>query len=271
MPWYTDLKTVFEVFGGRELEYDWLLTELECNFLPPELQDGGAWFFSGSDLSDLVRRQDPPIQFIWAVLTGFDRGTSVDLAHLDMVPGADGNPDFWRGAPRIQYPNARVELVCFDSSLTLLITEDADLTSRFRAGFPEAVDLESSTGAEMMPADKPMQPASAAAALADDGQRRWTDLTAMPATTVLGLAFVCLACANVVHRVVKRRGPLMWTPAGKWMFLWWAWAVAVFCSAVASLADSIPPHVCPWIVVPGLAAIQVMSIVRRSRIASAAC
>jgi hypothetical protein len=142
MPGYTDLKTVFEVFGGREREYDWLLTELECNF-PPELQDGGAWFFSGSDLSDLVRRQDPPIQFIWAVLTGFDRGTSVDLAHLDMVPDANGNPDFWRGAPRIQYPNARVELVCFDSSLTLLITEDADLTSRFRAGFPEAVDLES--------------------------------------------------------------------------------------------------------------------------------
>lgn len=143
MPWYTDLKTVFEVFGGREREYDWLLTELECNFLPRELQDGSAWFFSGSDLSDLVRRQDPPIQFIWAVLTGFDRGTSVDLAHLDIVPDADGNPDFWRGAPGIQYPNARVELVCFDSSLTLLITEDADLTSRFRAGFPEAVDLES--------------------------------------------------------------------------------------------------------------------------------
>ena len=143
MPWYTDLNTVFEVLGEREREFDWLITEIECNRYPPELQHADAWFFSGAELNHLVRRQDPPVQLIWAVLTGFDRGRSIDLAHLDMVPGADGNPDFWRGAPRIQYPGASVELVCFDSSLTLLITGDADLTSRFRAGFPEAVDLES--------------------------------------------------------------------------------------------------------------------------------
>lgn len=143
MPWYTDLKTVFEVLGGRECEFDWLITELECNRLPPELRDGDAWLFAGDVLSDLVRRQDPPVQFVWGVLTGFDRATPVDLNRLDIVPSANGNSGFWKGAPRIQYPEAKVELVCFDSSLTMLITADADLTARFRAGFPEAVDLES--------------------------------------------------------------------------------------------------------------------------------
>jgi hypothetical protein len=78
MPWYTDLKTVFEVLGGRECEFDWLITELECNCLPPELQDGDAWLFAGDVLSDLVRRQDPPLQFLRGVLTGFDRATPVD-------------------------------------------------------------------------------------------------------------------------------------------------------------------------------------------------
>ncbi len=142
MPWYTDLQVVFDVLGGREREFDWLVTGLDCNHFPPELwPERDAWFFNGEALSELVRRQADPVQFIWAVLTGFDRGTSIDLANLRVVPDADGNPDFWRGEPRIQYPGASVELVCWDSSSTLLITTDSDLTARFRAGFPEAVDL----------------------------------------------------------------------------------------------------------------------------------
>jgi len=144
MPWYTDLRVVFEVLGGREREFDWLVTDVECNRLPREfLPERAAWFFDGETLSDFVRRRSDPVQFIWAVLTGFERGTSIDIADPSAVPYADGNPDFWRGELRIQYPGAKVELVCWDSSSTLLITEDADLNARFRRGFREAVDLAS--------------------------------------------------------------------------------------------------------------------------------
>lgn len=142
MPWYTDLRTVFEALGGREREFDWLVTNLECNWYPPELSpEREARFFDGETLSSLVRRQTQRIQFIWAVLTGLDRGASLDLASLPVLPYADGHRGFWSGEPEMQYPGARVELVCFDSSMTLLLTSDADLTARFRATFPEAVDL----------------------------------------------------------------------------------------------------------------------------------
>lgn len=142
MPWYTDLKVVFDAFEGREHDFDWLLTDLDCNWFPPELRgDQDAWFFSGSELSNLVHQQDPPVQFIWAVLTGFERGALPDPGSLKLIPRADGNPDLWRGTPRIQHAGALVELVCWDSGATFLLTADAELTMRFRAAFPEAVDL----------------------------------------------------------------------------------------------------------------------------------
>jgi len=148
MPWYTDLRAVFGVLGGREREFDWLVTDLECVPFPPELSpEKEAQLFSGEALSDLVRGQSVPTQLIWAVLTGFERGTSPDLSNLCLLPGADGNSDLWPGEPRIQYPRAVVELVCWDSSATMLITSDSDLTARFRAGFPEAVDLATSARA----------------------------------------------------------------------------------------------------------------------------
>ena len=57
MPFYTDLRSVFRALGGREREFDWLLTDLDCNRYPPELPDESNRFITGPDLSDLVMRQ----------------------------------------------------------------------------------------------------------------------------------------------------------------------------------------------------------------------
>ena len=35
MPFHTDMQRVLRAFGGREREFDWLVTDLECNRLPP--------------------------------------------------------------------------------------------------------------------------------------------------------------------------------------------------------------------------------------------
>jgi hypothetical protein len=142
MPWYTDLAVVFDTLGERVREFNWLITDLECNPLPPELREPRpAWLFAGDELCALLQRQARPVHFDWAVLTGFDRRVPVDLNHLRVTPEADGNGDLWRNEPRVQYPGATVEIVCWDTSLTLLITSDDDLTARFRNGFPEAMDL----------------------------------------------------------------------------------------------------------------------------------
>jgi hypothetical protein len=143
MPFYTDLQSVFRAFGGREVEFDWLITDLDCDVFPPELQPmNSAWVLSGHTLHEVVMRQQPPTQFNWGVFSGIRGGAKIDLAHLEVTPYADGNAGLWSGKPMIQCPGASVEIVCWDSRRTLLLTGDEDLTRGFRAYFPEARNLE---------------------------------------------------------------------------------------------------------------------------------
>jgi hypothetical protein len=146
MPFHTDLRLVFEAFGGRAREFNWLLTDIELNVYPPGLAYSGvgdrntARWRSGSELSDIVTTQE--IRFVWGVLSGFRPGVTIDPAALDVHPFADGNRSFWAPGARIQHPLADVEIVCWDAGATVLLSHDDDLTRRFRSFFPEAVDLD---------------------------------------------------------------------------------------------------------------------------------
>jgi hypothetical protein len=144
MPFHTDLRRVFEAFDGREREFNWLLTDVELNVYPLGLEyiadpETARWR-SGAELSDIVKAHE--IQFIWGVLSGFRPGVTITPAALDVYPFADGNRSLWTPNPRIQHPLADVEIVCWDSGATLLLSRDDDLTRRFRSFFREAVDLD---------------------------------------------------------------------------------------------------------------------------------
>ena len=144
MAYPTDLRLVFEAFGGRQREFDWLLTDVELNHYPPgltyrpEARSDSRWL-SGSELSEVVEQYD--IQFIWGVLSGFRPGIAIDVTTLGAHPHADGNKALWEPDVSIQHPSAEVEIVCWDATATLLLSRDDDLTQRFRRFFPEAVDL----------------------------------------------------------------------------------------------------------------------------------
>jgi hypothetical protein len=143
MPFHTDLQSVFRALGGREKEFDWLVTDLDCDTFPAEFQAmNSAWVLPGHTLEDVVMRQSTPIQFNWGTFSGVRGGAKIDLANLADLPYADGNPGFWTGRPAIQYRDADVEIVCWNAQATLLLTTDEDLCRRFRAYFPEALDLE---------------------------------------------------------------------------------------------------------------------------------
>jgi hypothetical protein len=140
MEFYTDLRLVFQAFGGRQREFNWLITDLECNTYPPGLHwDNRPLWFSGQALTALVSSFN--VQFIWGVLSGFPPHISLDIQQLSVEPYADGNRELWSPNTTIQHPYATIELVCWDSSATLLRCHDDDLTQEFRAFFPEAVDL----------------------------------------------------------------------------------------------------------------------------------
>jgi hypothetical protein len=145
MPYFTDLRLVFRAIGDCQLEFDWLITDLDYGCLadysdrPAPFDGVGPHWLTGGELSRLVSEYD--MQFIWAVLTGFPPGTSLDIDRLAVVPYADGNAGLWVDEPRIQHPQGEVEIVCWDSTCTLLLCRDPAIGESFRQFFPESVDL----------------------------------------------------------------------------------------------------------------------------------
>ena len=144
MEYYTDIRMVFEAFGGKQREYNWLLTNIELNYYPEEFftdefLNEKRLFISGDELTEIVNEYD--IQFIWCVLTGFKKDIQIDTNNLEVKPYADGNPGFWNSNTQVQHPIGTVELVCWDSSLTILITKDLELVTRFKKHFPKAQSI----------------------------------------------------------------------------------------------------------------------------------
>ena len=170
MPFYTDLGLVFEALGGRQNEHNWLITDLdylvldgddsppELNFHPgsPTYQRRGTHWLSGESLSHALSGRR--IQFVWAVLSGFERNVEIDPSNLEVHPIADCNPRFWQTGVGIQHPRATVEIVCWDNTLTLLLSKEDDLTRRFREFFPQAIDLDAYTGSQIHRPEFPRSP-----------------------------------------------------------------------------------------------------------------
>jgi hypothetical protein len=149
MPFHTDMGQVFRALDGWQYEYDWLLTEIDtvatsAAGLPSVLQPvdrDRALVVPGTELSAMLAAY--PMQFLWGVFSAIPPQCALNAASLNVVPCADGNSDHWsavRCAP--QHPLAEVEIVCWDSSATLLIGASSTLTRAFRSYFPEAVDLD---------------------------------------------------------------------------------------------------------------------------------
>ena len=138
---FTYLDKVFAALGNIQENYNWLLTDCECNVDIPELEDEFCWM-SGSELTALQRKYHDP-QWIWAVLSAFDKTVTEEQALEYPLPNArDNNNALWRLPVEVQNPLARFEIVPFDSSYTLLISREKEIVDRFRAYFPLSEDLE---------------------------------------------------------------------------------------------------------------------------------
>jgi hypothetical protein len=140
MPFYTDLRVIFDALDGHQTEFVWLLTDLVCSNYPPPLVPSGPLWMTGQQLTTLVTRYT--IQFVWGVISGFPTQPMIRLDCAEDLPYADGNRALWQPGVTIQHPEAVAEIVCWDSTATLLLSKDTELTGRFRTFFPEAVDLD---------------------------------------------------------------------------------------------------------------------------------
>ena len=133
------LKEILNSFNGLEKEYNWLLTNLD-GFLQETANEyfedyrifednsnrPNIYWIKGRNLEKLANHKD--VFFIWGVFSAFDINEMVDLDNIKVEPYADGNPNFWVENPKIQHPEAVVELVLWDSSLILLLSKDNELS-----------------------------------------------------------------------------------------------------------------------------------------------
>ena len=138
---YTHMKAILEPIKKDFIQYNWLITDCECNYYPDDriqFNDSSIWI-SGEDFLELVENED--IQFIWAVFSGFPKAISQEQVMEYPLPYADGYTGFWKNPLTIQHPLAEMEIVPWDSSLVLIIGNEP-VINRFQKAFPLSEDLE---------------------------------------------------------------------------------------------------------------------------------
>lgn len=140
--YYTHMRKVFNAIENEQLKYNWLITNCECypqDSSIDELFSKEYILISGKQLTEIIYDED--FQFIWGVFSGFSpEVTPEDVLKYDL-PFADGYEGFWIDNVGIQHPLAQVEIVAWDSSLTLLISKDDILIQKFRNNFSLSEDL----------------------------------------------------------------------------------------------------------------------------------
>ncbi len=136
VPWHTDIKLIFDALEGRQREFNWLITGHETY---PDIFNEGVILISGDELTDIVTNNK--IQFVWGILSAFDKSIDADISNLSVIPTFDEEWKYGGENVRTQHPLAIAEIVCVDSSYTIFLSKDEDLSNRFLRHYPDAQDL----------------------------------------------------------------------------------------------------------------------------------
>lgn len=141
MPYHTDVRLIFDALEGRQKEFNWLITGHECVSWTSiiEALDEEVVFLSGEKFTDIVNENG--IQFIWGILSAFDKSVDIDVKNLAVLPNFDGKWKYGGGDVQTQHPLAVAEIVCVDSSYTIFLSKDDDLSRRFMKHYSDAQDL----------------------------------------------------------------------------------------------------------------------------------
>lgn len=141
--YYTYLSKVFSAIDNAQKNYNWLITSCECYPQSTEidqlLSKEYCWL-SGDQLTRIIETED--FQWIWAVLSGFEKDIELNEVLKSELPHADGYEGFWNNPISLQHPLACVEIVPFDSSFVLLVSNNDEIVDKFRCSFHLSEDLE---------------------------------------------------------------------------------------------------------------------------------
>ena len=141
--YFTYLSGIFSAIDNAQKNYNWLITDCVCYPRTAEIDEllskEYCWL-SGNELSRIVGMED--FQWIWAVLSGFNKDIMLDEVLKSELPYAEEYAKFYNNPISMQHPLASIEIVPCDSSLVLLKSNDDRIIEKFRSAFPLSEDLE---------------------------------------------------------------------------------------------------------------------------------
>lgn len=139
---HTDLSKIIVPFRQEFNKLNWLLTDLDFIVLDADKfgdvsklnHDDTSIKYSGQELGKIIDTRQ--IQFVWGVLTGF----AGDIPEIpkDKLPFADLNQSFWTKPDEFQVDSAEIEIVCWDSSSTIIKFKDDNVADKFLKTFTDA-------------------------------------------------------------------------------------------------------------------------------------
>lgn len=141
--YYTNLKAIFTKLNDFQTNYNWLISNAECyplNKIHAEMLSGEICWLKGDKLTELIQEE---FQWIWGVLSGFEKNVPFEKIITYDVPYADGNENLWKNPITLQHPLAVHEIIAWDSSLTIIKSKDSKIVSEFMKNYPLSQDLES--------------------------------------------------------------------------------------------------------------------------------
>lgn len=140
--YYTYLKKIFVSINNIQRDYNWLITNHECypqNKKYEERLSGEYCWLSGNELTEMVGDED--FQWIWGVLSAF----STNLSKQDILKYDFPKPDsveIWKNPVSIQHPLAEIEIIPWDSSLTVITSKRNDIIDLLQSNGILMEDLE---------------------------------------------------------------------------------------------------------------------------------
>lgn len=129
--YYTDILKVVNAIGGRSLNYNWLITEIETST--------GDYFYeeyvilSNDELLDNLENKE--IQWIWGTFSAIPKRYKQEEILKYNLPGVE-NID--KKEIKIQHPLAEIEIIAYDSTFVQLIAKDKTIAEKFKKLYKKA-------------------------------------------------------------------------------------------------------------------------------------
>lgn len=140
---FTLLKNLFLSINNIQKEFNWLITEFECyprNQKYAEMLSGTYCWMTGNELTAMVECED--FQWIWGVFSAFPINFQKEHILEYKFPKADGNTELWQNPISMQHPLAEIEIIAWDSSMTIIICKNDAIIECLKNNNPLAEDLE---------------------------------------------------------------------------------------------------------------------------------